>query len=51
LERLETRLIPVGEERFLIIRFIAQDGQVTGTKELKLSEDRPPIKRNRRWWQ
>jgi hypothetical protein len=50
LERLEERLLPATEERVLILNFISADGEVVGTKEFKLSSDRRPIKRSRRWW-
>ena len=50
LERLEARLLPATEERLLILNLISADGEVVGTKEFKLSTDRRPIKRNRRWW-
>ena len=50
LERLEMRLIPATEERILILRFIAQDGEVVDKKEFKLSADPQPVKTKRRWW-
>ncbi len=50
LERLEARLLPATEERVLILNFMTADGEIVGTKEFRRSEDRRPIKRNRRWW-
>ncbi len=50
LERLEARLLPATEERVLILNFVSADGEVVGTKEFRRSEDRRPIKKNRRWW-
>jgi hypothetical protein len=49
LERLEARLLPATEERVLILNFITADGEVVGSREFKLSTDRRPIKRNKRW--
>jgi hypothetical protein len=49
LERLEALLLPATEERILILNFITGDGEVVGKREFKLSTDRRPIKRNRRW--
>ncbi len=49
LERLEARLLPATEERVLILNLVWADGEIVGTKEFKLSTDRSPIKRNRRW--
>jgi hypothetical protein len=49
LERLEARLLPATEERILLLNFITADGEIVGTREFKLSTDRSPIKRNRRW--
>ncbi len=50
LERLEARLLPATEERVLVLDFISADGEVVGTKEFRRSEDRRPIKKNRRRW-
>ena len=49
LERLEARLLPTNEEQILIVRFISRSGEVADTKELKVSTDQRPIKRNGRW--
>ena len=49
LERLEAWLLPATEERVLILNFITADGEVVGNREFKLSTDRRPIKRNKRW--
>ena len=50
LERLEARLLPATEEQVLILNFVSANGEIVGTREFKLSTDRRPIKRDRRWW-
>lgn len=42
LERLEARLLPPAEEKVLILNLISADGEVVGTRELKLSAARGP---------